>query len=83
MTIEIHEPKVEALLEKWMESGHFQSAEDAIAAALETAPMPEPAGAVPSGRTGADIIAAFQTCPYPDFMPAPEKIYMPVRDVEF
>ena len=83
MTIEIQEPKVEALLEKWMESGRFQTAEDAIGTALETAPIPSRENPVLSSGTGADIIAAFQACPFPDFMPEPEKIYMPIRDNEF
>lgn len=82
MMIEIHEPKVEALLEKWMETGRFQRAEDAIATALETAPIPEPVIQPLSGKTGADLFEALRKCPYPDFMAEPEKIYMPVRDVE-
>jgi hypothetical protein len=81
--IEIHEPKVEALLQQWMQSGRFSSAEDAIAAALECVSISEPVTPERSGRTGADIVAAFQKCPSPDFMPELETIYAPVSDLEF
>jgi hypothetical protein len=82
MTVEIHEPKVEALLQKWMQSGQFHSEEEAIGAALESAPVPEESSRVHPDRTGADLIAAFQACPYPGFMPEHEPIYSPLRDVE-
>jgi hypothetical protein len=54
--------------------------EEAIATALETALTSESVSQQLSGRTGADIFAALQACSYPDFMPEPAKIYMPVSD---
>jgi hypothetical protein len=80
MTIEIHEPKVEALIQQWMESGRFGSVEEAIAVALETAPPPAVSEKPRPKLTGADIIAAFQKCPHPEIDLEPERLYMPVRD---
>ena len=34
-------------------------------------------------RTGADLIAAMQACPWPDELVFPERFPMPVRDIEF
>ena len=34
-------------------------------------------------RTGADLIAALQSFPWPDDMVLPERFPMPVRDIEF
>ncbi len=42
MTIEIHQPELEALIRDRMASGHFASVEDALRQALETAPSPAP-----------------------------------------
>lgn len=40
MTIEIHEPKLEAFIRERMASGHFRSIEAFLAEALLTAPAP-------------------------------------------
>ena len=36
MTIEIHEPELEALIERRMATGHFQTVEDALMSALRS-----------------------------------------------
>jgi hypothetical protein len=43
MTIEIHEPELEALIRKRMETGAFQSVEDVLVYALKAAPENLPA----------------------------------------
>jgi hypothetical protein len=40
MTIEIHQPEVESLISRLMETGHFDNVEDALLYALRTAPPP-------------------------------------------
>jgi hypothetical protein len=82
MTIEIHQPELEALIEERMRTGAFASVEDVLLHALKAAPKPTPVLNL-SGLTGADLIAALQTCPYPDFDFEPERYPMPVRDPEF
>jgi hypothetical protein len=39
MQIEIHQPRLEALIEQCMASGQFQSVEDLLLQSLETSPM--------------------------------------------
>lgn len=58
MTIEITSPEVEALIRQHMHAGAFKSPEELIRAALRSS--------VPDNRTGADLIAAMQACPYPE-----------------
>ena len=83
MTIEIHQPELEALIHERMQSGVFKNIEDLLLQTLRASPKPVPISTTPSGRTGADLIAALQTCPYPDFDFEPERYPMPVRDPEF
>ena len=80
MTIEIHRPELEALLMERMRAGAFQSVEDVIMQALETAPVPEARAGLSSGRTGADLIAAIQRSPYRELEIEPERYRMTVRD---
>jgi hypothetical protein len=82
MTIEIHQPEFEALIEERMQTGAFASVEDVLLQALKASPKPAP---VPdrSGRTGADLIAALQACPLPYFDFEPRRYPMPVRNPEF
>jgi hypothetical protein len=85
MTIEIQDPELEALILDRMQSGAFQSIEDVLLRALKSfAPQPEhgvaPAKTV-SGRTGADLVAAFQASPYKEIDLEPARFPMPVRDV--
>ncbi len=80
MTIEIHEPKVEALLQKWMESGLFRSEEEAIGTALESAVTRPVPTETHRGTTGAALFEALRRCPYPDVDLEPSRSSMPVRD---
>jgi hypothetical protein len=74
MTIEITSPEVEALIQQRMRTGAFKSPEDLIRAALGSSG--------PDTRTGADLIAALQECPYPDVDIEPSRVLSPlVRDV--
>jgi hypothetical protein len=84
MTVEIHQPELEALIHERMQSGAFQSIEHFLLQTLRAAPKPDLPSKTLSGRTGADLIAALQTCPYPDdFDFEPKRYPMPVRDPEF
>ncbi len=75
MTIEISSPEVEQLIAQRMLSGAFKSHEELIREALRSQP---------DTRTGADLIAALQACPYPEIDIEPPRIPSPlVRDVEF
>ncbi len=80
MTIEIQEPEIEALIQHRVESGDFRDAVEVVVQAIRALPPAEvlPLSRIP--RTGADIVAAFQRCPYPDFMPELEKTNMPVSE---
>ena len=76
MIIEITNPDVEALIHQRMQTGAFKSPEDVIRAALRPS--------VPDARTGADLIAALQACPYPEVDIEPSRVLSPVvRDVVF
>lgn len=79
MTIEIHQPELERLIEQRMKSGAFRSVEDVLLRALksETASTPE------DKATGADLVAAMQACPRKDIDLEPERFPMPVRNVTF
>jgi hypothetical protein len=56
MTIEIHRPELAALITERMRNGGFQTIEDTLMQALETAPIPEtsPATAKETYRCGFD-----------------------------
>jgi Arc/MetJ-type ribon-helix-helix transcriptional regulator len=74
MTIEITSPDVEALIRQRMRTGAFKSPEDLIRAALRSSEL--------DTRTGADLIAALQECPYPEVDIEPSRVPSPlVRDV--
>ena len=76
MTIEITNPEVEALIQQRMRAGSFKSPEDLIRAALSSIE--------PDLRTGAELIAAMQACPYPEVDIEPSRVPSPlVRDVAF
>ena len=70
MTIEITSPEVEALIRLRMQTGAFKTPEDLIRAALQSH--------VPDARTGADLIAALQQCPYPEVDIEPSRVPSPV-----
>lgn len=81
MTIEIHSPKLEALIMQRMKTGGFRNVEDTLMQALETAPIPETKPLTAKKRTGADLIAAIQRSPFRELEIEPERYRMPVRDV--
>jgi hypothetical protein len=84
MTIEIHQPELEALIHERMQSGAFQSIEDFLLQTLRATPKPVQSSPPLSGRTGADLIAALQSIPYKDVDLEPYRPHMPVSDpVEF
>jgi hypothetical protein len=84
MTIEIHKPKLEALIMERMKTGGFHSVEDVLMRALEASPAPREEPAAPAkNRTGADLIAAMQESPYRELEIAPAHYPMPVRNVTF
>ena len=80
MTIEIHEPELEALIRDRMESGRFENVEEVLIQALKCAP-PIPEAKEVSGRTGADLLAAMQRSPYKELDLEPSRPHLPVRDI--
>ena len=87
MTIEFHEPELEALIRERMQSGAFPTVEKALLQALKSSPAPSgPGAAVPNasaGLTGADLLAAMQSSPYKEIAIEPTRNRFPVRDVAF
>ncbi len=77
MTIEIHEPELEALIARRMESGAFKSVEEALLQALKSAPNPAPSA---KGLTGSDLIAMLQAIPDQEFVLEQERFPMLVRE---
>jgi hypothetical protein len=79
MTIEIHKPELEALINERLRSGEFEGVEDVLMQALQ--------GSAPPGkketRTGADLVAAMQASPYKDIDLEPTRITIATRDVTF
>jgi hypothetical protein len=64
MSIEIHQPKIEALIQQRMASGAFHDVEEVLLYALKSAPATSKKTA--STRTGADLVAAMHAMPYKD-----------------
>ena len=64
MTIEIHRPELEALIQERMKSGVFQSVEDVLMQALKSAPPATELSREAATHTGADLVAAMQASPY-------------------
>ena len=87
MTIEIHRPELEALIQERMKSGAFQNVEDALMQALKSSPLPAKKNAgLPEKRsipTGVDLVAAMQASPYKEIDLEPTRDHPPVRDVAF
>ena len=70
MTIEITSPDVEALIQQRMRAGAFKTPEDLIRAALRPDAL--------DGRTGAELVAALQACPYPEIDIEPARVPSPL-----
>jgi len=83
VTIEIHEPELEALIQRRMESGRFRSVEEVLLTALKSsAPHMEIAlDATLSPPTGGDLVIAMQSSPYKEISLEPTRPQLPVRDV--
>lgn len=83
MTIEVQQPRLQALIQQRMASGQFQTVEDAFVQALESAPLPRSLHQDPTSRTGTELIATMQVIPYKDIELEHSHLPHPVRDVEF
>jgi len=64
MSIEIHQPEIEALIEQRMASGAFQDVEEVLLYALKSAPEPTAPKRSEPTRTGAELVVAMQAMPY-------------------
>jgi hypothetical protein len=80
MTIEIHQPELEALIQTRLDTGVFESVEDLLIQALKSSPLPTQAQEAPR-LTGADLIAAMQSSPYKEIDLEPSRPHMTVRDI--
>jgi hypothetical protein len=83
MTIEIHRPELEALIQERMKSGVFQSVEDVLMQALKSAPQAAELSGEAAMHTGADLVAAMQASPYREIDLEPARARLPVRGVTF
>ncbi len=81
MTIEIHRPELEALIQERMKSGDFQSVEDVLMQALKSAPPVAELSGGAATRTGAVLVAAMQSSPYREIDLEPVRYRSPVRGV--
>ena len=83
MTIEIHRPELEALIQERMKSGAFQSVEDVLMQALKSALPATELSCEPATHSGADLVAAMQASPYREIDLEPPSARLPVRGVKF
>jgi hypothetical protein len=84
MTIDLQHSELEALIRVRMRTGKFPTVEDALIDALKNSKRIEENGSTVerTGRTGADLIAAMQACPFPDFEFGVERTPIHSREVE-
>ena len=82
MTIEVHQPELEALIQTRLDTGVFKSVEDLLIQALKSSPLPTHAQEAPR-LTGTDLIAAMQASPYKEIDLEPSRPHMAVRDIAF
>jgi hypothetical protein len=82
MTIEIHNPELEALIWERMKRGPFQKIEDVLIQALKSAPLPaendDGLSNGTSAQTGAALVAAMQASPYKEIDLEPVRNRPPV-----
>ncbi len=83
MTIEIHRPELEALIQERMSSGVFESVEDVLMQALKSARPVAELSREAAMQTGADLVAAMQASPYREIDLGPAGARLPVRGVTF
>lgn len=82
MTIEIHQPELQALIRQRMASGLFNSVEDLLMQTLESAALPASQESDDAARrTGLDLLEAMQAMPCKDVDIEPPRPHMAVRDV--
>ena len=83
MTIEIHRPELEALIQERLKSGVFENVEDVLMQALKSAPPAMELSGEAATQTGADLVAAMQASPYREIDLEPASARLPVRGVTF
>lgn len=86
MTIEIDEPELQEILQQRLSTGSFRDLADVVGQALRSSPPVSSTQRATTGRsefTGADLIAAMQACPHPDFEMEQPRYASPVRDIAF
>ncbi len=57
MSVEIHQPEIEALIQQRMASGAFHDVEEVLIQALKTAPLPTAPSRTPFGKKLVDVFA--------------------------
>jgi hypothetical protein len=83
MTIEIHRPELEALIQERLKSGVFENVEDVLLQALKSAPPAMELSSDAATHTGADLVAAMQASPYREIDLEPASARLMVRGVTF
>ena len=86
MNIEIHNPELAQRLAGHLQAGHFQDTAELIAKALDALEERTTVTATPAAttETGAVILAALQSSPYPEIDLTPPRLPVTkVRDVVF
>ncbi len=83
MSVEIHQPEIEALIEQRMASGAFHDVEEVLLDALRSAPVATAPMEKKPRRMGTELIAAMQAMPYKEVDLEPSCLWMPVREPEF
>jgi hypothetical protein len=82
MSVEIHQPEIEALIQQRMASGAFHDVEEVLLYALKSAPEPAVSRQSASKRTGAELVAAMQAMPYKDTIEIEHsRPHLPVSEV--
>jgi len=79
MTIEIHRPDLEALILERMESGRFQDVEELLLQAIKSSALRAEGNLL----SGAELVAAMQSCPDKEVSLEPSRFRLPVRDAVF
>ena len=82
MSVEIHQPEIEALIEQRITSGGFHDVEEVLLYALRSAPVTH-SRAASADSTGTEIVALMQAMPYKDVDLEPSRPHLPVRDTDF
>jgi len=82
MNLEIHKPELVQRVNAHIHTGHFHDADELIEKALDALDEQAATAATPPTATGAVVLAALQTRPYPDIDLTPPRVRLNnVRDV--